>query len=249
MPLSRSAANPLYVQLRDALRADIHAGVYRLHQRLPSERELSEKYNLSRMTARQALVALERDGLIYRRHGAGTFVAEPKIDQRLEALTGFTQDVRARGREPGSRVLQTACLPATTEVADALRIAPGSEIKLLKRLRLSNGVPLAIEAAYLPSHLVPDLFVYDFAIVSLYEILAGHYGLHLARAEQRIEASLADPCETSLLELVPPAAVLRTQRLTLRDDGYPVEWVVSAYRSDRYAFRSTLAEPGTGGTP
>lgn len=240
MRLHREAPDPLYIQLKDSLVADIRAGHYRAHQRLPSERELSERFQVSRMTARQALLQLARDGAIYTRVGKGTFVAEPKIDQQLRALTGFTADVQARGGRPGSRVLEARVIPAPPEIAAALRLAPEAEVIKLARVRLADGLPLAIETAYLPFALCPNLLQHDFATASLYRVLEDEYGLQLVGAEQTIEASLAEPRELELLALIPPAAVLRIQRLTFTGDGVPVEFVQSTYRGDRYKFRSAL---------
>jgi len=240
MRLRREAPDPLYLQIKDQLLAEITAGRYRAHQRLPSERELATRYRVSRMTVRQALLELVHDGIIYTRVGKGTFVAEPKIDQQLRALTGFSQDVRARGSEPASRVLEVRVAPATPDVAAALRILPDAEVIVLSRVRLANGLPLAVETAYLPFARFPDLLHCDFTTESLYDVLENDYGLLLTRAEQSIEAALAGARELELLELTPPAAVLKMQRLTLTDDGVPIEYVLSTYRGDRYKFHSTL---------
>ncbi len=240
MRLYRQAPDPLYTQLKQSLQAEIHSGRYHPHQRLPSERVLANRFRVSRMTVRQALLELARDGTIYTRVGKGTFVAEPKIDQQLGTLTGFSQDVQARGGKASSRVLEARVVPATPDVAGALRLAPEAEVILLARLRLSDGVPLAVETAYLPFALFPRLLSHDFATESLYDVLESQYGRKLTEAEQTIEAALAGPREIELLELVPPAAVLRMQRITLTDDGIPVEYVSSVYRGDRYKFRSTL---------
>src|SRR5512138_3336271 len=117
MRLYREAPDPLYAQLKESLAAEITSGRYRPHQRLPSERELSVQFHVSRMTVRQALLELVRDGTIYTRVGKGTFVAEPKIDQQLRALTGFSQEVRARGSKPSSRVLEARVASATADSA------------------------------------------------------------------------------------------------------------------------------------
>jgi len=240
MRLSREAPDPLYLQLKDSLVADITSGHYRSNQRLPSERELSTQFKVSRMTVRQALLELARDGTIYTRVGKGTFVAEPKIDQQLRALTGFSQDVRARGSKPASRVLEARVISATPDVAAALRLAPEAEVILLARLRLADGVPLAVETAYLPFALFPRLLHHNFARESLYDVLETEYKLTLTQAEQSIEAALAVPRETELLQLTPPAPVLKMQRLTFSAEGVPVEYVLSTYRGDRYKFRSML---------
>lgn len=241
MQLQRGTSAPFYLQIKDVLTARIRAGDLRAHQRLPSERELSEAFNVSRMTARQALQAMVWDGAAYARVGKGTFVADPKIDQQLQSLSGFSQDVRQRGGWPSSRVLEACVQPAGADAAAALGLALEARVALLARVRLSNGIPLAVEAAYLPAALVPELFSHDFSAESLYEVLAADYGLVLTDAEQRIEAALAGPRELELLELASPAAVMKIQRLTKTGDGTPVEWVVSAYRGDRYAFHSVLS--------
>jgi len=240
MRLRREAPDPLYLQLKDSLVAEIASGRYRSNQRLPSERELSTRFRVSRMTVRQALLELTRDGAIYTRVGKGTFVADPKIDQQLRALTGFSQDVRARGGKPASCVLEARVISAMPDVAAALRLTPEAEVILLSRVRLSDSIPLAVETAYLPFSRFPTLLHHNFASESLYDVLETEYKLTLTQAEQSIEAALASAREIELLQLTPPAAVLRMQRLTLTADGVPVEYVHSVYRGDRYKFRSTL---------
>jgi GntR family transcriptional regulator len=244
MRLRREAPDPLYVQLKEALVAGMRSGQYPAHQRLPSERELSEHYQVSRMTARQALVDLVRDGLIYTRAGKGTFVAEPKIDQQLRTVTGFSQDMRTRGARPANLVLEAKLIVAPAEVAAALRLPPNAEVILLARVRLADDVPLAVETAYLPAALCPNLLRHDFAHESLYQVLEAEYGFRLSHAEQTIEARLASPREVELLALAPTAAVLRLERLTVRHDGVPVEYVTSAYRGDRYKLHTTLNPSG-----
>jgi GntR family transcriptional regulator len=238
--LRREAPDPLYVQLRNTLTADIRAGRYGRHQRLPSERELSERFKVSRMTARQALLDLARHGFAYTRIGRGTFVAEPKVQQQLFTLTGFTQDVRARGAQPGSSVLEFGVSAAAPDVASSLRIAAGAEIIKLARVRLSDSLPLSIEIAHLPLSLCPQLLGHDFATESLYAILERDCGIVFARAEQTIEARLAEARELELLELVAPAVVLRIERTTFSTGGVPVEYVESVVRADRFRFHSIL---------
>lgn len=241
MPLHREASNPLYLQLKDTLEDQIRAGVYQRHARLPSERELSERFGVSRMTARNALLALAHDGTVYTRIGKGTFVAGPRIDQQLQSLSGFSQEVRARGTRPSSRVLEARIAYPTGDAAAALGVNGGDQVIILGRLRLADGLPLALETAYLPCTLVPGLLNHDYAVESLYDVLENVYGLQLVLAEQRIEAGLASPRELELLQLVAPAAVLRMRRLTLTADRTPVEWVLSTYRGDRYSFHTTLS--------
>ena len=240
MELQREAPDPLYQQIIEDLTDAIQAGRFEPHQRLPSEREFSEQYQVSRMTVRHALLSLAREGVIYTRVGKGTFVAEPKIDQQLRTLTGFTQDVTARGSRPASRVLSARVVPATPEVAAALRLPPQAEVVRLARLRLSDGLPLAIETTHLPFDRFSGLLAHDFAVESLYAVLENEYRVALTHAEQVLEAAVGDADESALLEVTPPTAVMRMQRLTVDSDGAPVEFVLSTYRGDRYKFRFVL---------
>lgn len=240
MLLRRDAPDPLYLQIKEYLLAEIKAGRFKTDQRLPSERELSESLHVGRMTVRQALVELGREGKIYTRMGKGTFVLAPKIDQQLRALTGFSHDVRTRGEKPSSQVLEARLAQPALKAAQALRLPPGEQIILLVRLRLSDELPLAIEAAHLPHRLFPNLLEHDFAVESLYEVLKNEYGVTLVQAEQTIEAVLATRSEMEILSLKPPAAVLKLERISYNQHGQPVEYVPSTYRGDRYKFRSVL---------
>lgn len=238
--LQRNHPLPLYAQLRDTLRADLLAGRLRAHQQLPSERELCVRFHVSRMTVRQALLDLAREGLIYSRAGKGTFAGEPKIDQQLKTLSGFSQDMRSRGSVPSSRVLEAKTERANAHIARTLKLTPGAKVVVLARVRLADGVPLAIETAYLPYTLFPTLLRHNFARESLYAVLEREYGYRLTRAEQTIEAALARPREAALLQLTLPAPVLVMERVTYTDQGVLIEYVHSIYRGDRYKFYSTL---------
>lgn len=240
MQLKREAPTPLYIQLRDGLAAGIASGQYQPHDRLPSERELCEAYAVSRMTVRQAIAQLMHDGLVYARAGKGTFVNEPKINQELRSLTGFSQDVRARGGVPSSRVLEAQLIPAANPPAAMLKLPLGTELVKLSRLRMSNGVPLAMETAYLVHELCLQILQHDFAVESLYSVLENDYHIRLVQANQTLEAGLADTVELEILQMTPPAAVLRMERLTYNDQDQPIEYVLSTYRGDRYKFRSAL---------
>lgn len=238
--LAHDVAEPLYLQIKDLILSEIRAGKYGPHQRLPSERDLSTAYGVSRMTVRQAVVDLQRSGAVYARVGKGTFVAAPKIDQQLRLVTSFTHEMRARGEKPSSRVLEARIEPADFDVAGALELRPGTPVTKLSRVRLADDQPLAIETAFLPAELLPDLLAHDFSRESLYEVLARDFGLTLIAASQSIEAALAEPAELELLDMDPPAAVLRMRRLTRASDGRAVELVRSTYRGDLYQLHSTL---------
>jgi GntR family transcriptional regulator len=240
MKLRREAPTPLYLQLKNALVADIDAGHYKPHDRLMSERELGEKFKVSRMTVRQALTDMIRDGILYTQVGKGTYVSESKIKQELQTLTGFTQDMAARGTVASGQVLEARLLAATLNLAAIFSVPTNTDIVLLSRLRLSDGMPLAIEEAYIRHQVCPGILAYDFSRESLYNILATQYNTILVRAEQTMEASLATSEEAELLQITAPCPVLRIERLSYNEQNLLIEYVKSTYRGDRYKFHTTL---------
>ncbi|MEP7137666.1 MAG: GntR family transcriptional regulator [Chloroflexota bacterium] len=240
MKLKREAPTPLYLQLKNALAADIDIGRYKPHERLMSERELGEKFKVSRMTVRQALTEMTREGILYTQAGKGTYVSEPKIKQELETLTGFSQDMAARGSAASGRVLDARIIPATLSLAAIFSVPMNTELVLLSRLRLSDDIPLAIEVAYILHQVCPGILDFDFSKESLYNILSTRYNTSLVQAEQTMEAGLALPQEIELLQTTSPAPVLRIERLSYNEQNTLVEYVVSTYRGDRYKFHTTL---------
>ena len=142
---------------------------------LPSERLLAERYGVARATVTQAVEGLASRGLVYRVHGSGTFVAEPKFRQPL-TLTSFTEDMRARGMTPGSIVRSQAVVPASEVVARHLAMVPGSPVVHLERVRTADGEPMALERTHLPAQRLPGLELADLADASLYELLERRWG-------------------------------------------------------------------------
>ena len=238
--LDKTSPIPLYHQLRTVLEDKIAAGEWKLGTQIPSERELCEQHGVSRLTVRQAVAELVHAGQLIRDHGRGTFVAQPRVEQRLNQLTSFTQDMIARDVLPGSRILDMSIGAPEPAVAQALQLEPGGKVIVLKRLRLANGEPLAIENAYLPHKLCAGLLAESLENVSLYELLAAKYGLTLHVADQRLEAIACPAPEANLLGISRGAPVLHIQRLTFSRDGTPFEYTESIYRGDKHFFRIEL---------
>ena len=248
-PVDRNSSEPIYLQLRNALLRAIQDGRLAPHQRVPSERELSEAMGISRMTARQALQTLISDGYLYTVPGKGTFVAcGPKIEQNLQRLSGFTEEVRAQGFTPGSRVLTITHEHADDHIARALDITPGTVLVRITRQRLVDDVPVALESAYLVYARFPGLDDIDFNTHSLYDVLQNRYGIRLVRAKQIIEAQEADEEVASLLGIEPHKPMLAMERITYADDDRPVEYVRSYYRADRFLLKVELRVAGSAPT-
>jgi GntR family transcriptional regulator len=241
VPLERDSSVPLYIQLKEHIGLQIQSGAYPVGSRVPSERELARQYKVSRLTARQALLALVAEGLVYSRVGKGTYVSSPKIDSQLQALTSFSEEMYQRGMVPSSRVIRAGIELADGLVASRLQTLTSTQIVGLSRLRLVDGEPLALETAYLVERMCPNLLDgHDFSHESLYHVLRHDYGLTLVRADEVIEARLPSAHERLLLELPEHTPVLGMSRLTFTDKGQPIEYVRAAYRGDKYQLRVSL---------
>lgn len=240
-----SSPVPQYRRIAEALTLAIRSGALEVGGRVPSERELSAEFGVSRMTARGALKTLVEQGLVASVEARGYFVAQSRIDQRLQTLTSFTEDMRRSGRRPSSVVLSARALPAAGEMAARLGVAEGATINHLLRLRLADGVPVALEAAHVAESLAPGLIgAADFAAESLYATLKRRYGILPVEAEQSFQASAATESDAAILHVEAGAPVLRLTRLSLSGEGRPIEFVQSVYRGDRFTMRVRLA-PGS----
>lgn len=238
--LGKQVPIPLYYQIKTRLLEAIESGQLSPGDRVPSERELTEQFSVSRMTARQALRELETQGYLYRIQGKGTFVATPKLDQPLAALTSFTEDMRRRGLQPGANVLSVGEVPAGRKAARALGISETETVFRLERLRLAGGDPMALEVSHIPVGLAPGLGAAYFEDQSLYRILRETCGLVLARATQSLEAVPASAHEAEILRVHEGTPLLLLERVSFDSKDRAVEFVRSLYRGDRYRFTTAL---------
>lgn len=238
--LQKGLPIPLYYQIKTRLLEQIESGQLKPGDRVPSERELTERFAVSRMTARQALVELETQGYLVRVQGRGTFVATPKLEQPLVMLTSFTEDMRRRGLESGSRVLSAGEVPAGRRVSQTLGIGESAPIYRLERLRLAGNEPMALETSHLDASFFPDLLAHNLENRSLYSVLREVYGVQLVRATQSLEAVPADPRQAEILHVREGSPLMLMERISRDQNDRPVEWVRSYYRGDRYRFVTEL---------
>lgn len=209
-------------------------------QRLPSERELSERWSVSRMTLRQATDLLVSEGLLVRRQGTGTFVAgRPMI--RALGLTSFSQDMRSRGLRPGSLLVSFRTLPADAALAGALQLSLGEPLFQFSRVRLGDGVPLAVETTWLPEALVPGLTEADLS-GSLYELLVNRYGIVTSNARVSIEPLLPDEPVQTLLGIDADQACLRLRMVDSDAAGRVIMVANCVYRGDKYHLRADVSD-------
>jgi GntR family transcriptional regulator, N-acetylglucosamine utilization regulator len=244
--LDRTSPMPLYHQLKERLVERIASGVWPPESRLPSERELCELFGISRITVRQALDQLVAEGRLVRSHGRGTFVAVSPLRKEL-LLVGFTEDMLSRHHRPGARVLRFEAVPPPPPVARELQIGPGQLVVVLKRLRLSDGAPMAVETVYAPQQLFPGLLEQDFENRSFYGLLRRHYGVRPAKASQSWQAVACPRPDAKLLEIRTGSPVLQIRRTTYDAGGRPFEYLESFFRGDRYIYCAELRDEASEG--
>ncbi|WP_318503771.1 GntR family transcriptional regulator [Bacillus sp. T3] len=233
--IDKNSPIPLYYQLEEHIKDLIEKGELHPGDALPAEREYAEKYQISRMTVRQAFTKLVNEGYLHRLQGKGTFVSERKIEQTLQGLTSFTEDMKARGLEPGSKLVHFEIIPATSVIAKQLSIQEYGPVYEMKRIRLADGVPMALETNYISANLIKGL-TEQIVNQSLYAYIENHLNLRIDYATQVIESSIASELEANNLQIKKGAPVMLIQRNTFLSDGTPVELVKSIYRADRYKF-------------
>lgn len=209
---------------------------------VPPERTLAQEFDTSRTTVRQAVQELVVEGRLERLHGKGTFIARPKVAQGLQ-LTSYTQDMRAHGLAPASRVLDVTDISADEALAERLAIGVGAPVLRIERVRMAGDEPMAIETTHLSSERFPGLRARLRHHVSLYALLDEVYDIHLADAEETIETAVATPREAALLDTDVGLPMLLLSRHSRGPEGNPIEWVKSLYRGDRYKFIARLQPP------
>jgi GntR family transcriptional regulator len=208
---------------------------------LPSERRLAEELGVSRPTLRQAIDGLVAEGLLDRRHGSGTYVAEPRIAVSL-TMTSFTEDMIRRGMKPGGRVLSFRTETAGARIGRRTALPPEEEVFTIRRLRLADETSMAIETLYLPRALLPGLRRHDLEGRSFYDLLRGS-GIAIASGTETIEPTVTTADEAAELGVPVHTPAFLFERVTRDAGGRPLEYVRSVYRGDRYRLELDLRPP------
>lgn len=251
-PLERRTGVPLYYQIQQRLMSHIRSGEFRPGQPLPSLQEVAARLGVSPMTARQAIRTLCDMGLMYSRQGKGTFVSGIKHERNLRQVLSFTEEMRARGSKPSSKVLSFRIQAGSREVRTALEMSPGQKVFRLHRVRFSDGRSMGIECSCLPVQICPALLKTFDPAKSLYQELAERYRIKMEVTDEVVEVGKATTKEAALLKIAAGSPVFLFTRTCYGENGRPLEYVRSTYRGDRYkivqrltrAKHHTLSIPG-----
>ncbi|MDE2384892.1 MAG: GntR family transcriptional regulator [Alphaproteobacteria bacterium] len=236
--LAKADDAPLYMRVKRLVNEAVDDGTLQAGDAIPSERDVADMLNVSRVTVRKAFTELVNEGLLTQRRGSGTYVGgvPQRLEQPLSRLTSFSEDMKLRGLETHAQWLSRATEFATPEEALKLSLSPSDRVSRFKRLRFANGTPMAIEEAVIPERFLPDVHAVQ---ASLYAALDAR-GFKPVRALQRLHAIGLEGEEAAMLEVAPGAAALFIERVSYLPDGRAVEFTTSHYRGDLYDFVAEL---------
>lgn len=208
-------------------------------EKMPTEEQICALFQVSRITVRQAMSELVQAGYIERVQGKGTYVKAKKTNMQLNHLQGFSEEMRAIDKTATSQLLEADIVRCEMQVAERLGLEMDARVISIKRLRLADGEPMAVEHVHIPFYLCPDLLQKDLN-GSLYHLL-DEYGLQVHRASQDISAGFSPRSVCELLQIKQTTPTLNIERVTYLENGMALEYVQSAYRSDRYTFHVEMS--------
>lgn len=228
---------PLYDQVYQTLLQQIGDGTYPVQHKLPSEKELSELFNVSRITIRQALNQLQLEHLVYKIQGKGTFVSAPKTFQNISQLQGFAEALTHLGHEVFNVVKEFRFIPATPQIASKLKLSINSTVVEIKRIRLVDRKPVSFELTYLPEAIGMALQQINLATRDVFLAIEEDLSIPLGHADLNIDATLADEELSELLQVDIHAPLLRVERLTHDHAGHPIDFEYLHFSGENFQYR------------
>jgi GntR family transcriptional regulator len=242
-------AASLYAQIKDILRTRILDGTYAPHSQMPSEHTLCATFGVSRITVRQALGDLQKEGLVFKLHGKGTYVSRPKAFQNVSSLQGFAEAMSSMGYEIVNQLRGVRTAKAGRQVAQRLGLEAGASVTEIHRVRLLNREPVSLEITWLPHTLGARVVNADLVTRDIFLIIENDCNVLLGRADVAIDAILADEDIADALRVEEGSAVLRVERLTHDAEGTPIDYEHLYFRGDalQYRFCIERSRPAPGG--
>jgi len=233
MATSRKNGLPAYQKIQRAVRQQIEAKQLKPGDAVNSERELARIHGVSLMTARHALAGLEREGIVERRPGAGTFVAPPRI--HFNKLMSYTEQMGGRGLTPSSKVIVEKIIEGEPEIVARLGLTANSRLVKIERVRHTADEPFALETCYLPADEFSALVEVPLGRTSLFATLEHDFDVELAYADEEVDATVAEGRISHLLNLRPGTPLLRMRQIIYSTKTKPVIYAVGFYRSERHS--------------
>lgn len=236
--LDKDSRLPLYSQLMDILISDIEN--MEENEKIPSEREICEHYDVSRTTVRQAISELVKEGYIYKKLGKGTFVSSKKYNQNLQSFYSFTEEMKKIGKAPSSKVLNFEILTANKDIAKNMKISQDELVYKIIRLRLADGEPMMLETTYVPYNLFPGITKEELNKKALYDIYSDTFNERVEYAEESFIPVLIQKDEAKTLQIEAGSPSLKITRYAYNKYNKVIEYTVSTVRGDKFKYHLKL---------
>lgn len=225
---------PAYIRIHNQIKEEIDQGIWKIGQRLPSERDFAIHFEVSRMTLRQAVTLLVEEGVLERRVGSGTYVASNRIQEKMRGTTSFTEIIKSQGKLPSSQLISySEGRPDKKEQAN-LNLRPTEIVVRMERIRYADDVPVVYELAVVPKKII-NKFPKEAVIQHFFQTLTEH-GFKIGKSQQTIYARLALGKVAEYLNLKEGSAILGLTQVSYSEDGLPFEYVKSQYAGERFEF-------------
>lgn len=236
--IDKNSRTPLYLQLMDILIENIEKKLEE-HQQILSEREICERYDVSRTTVRQALDELERDGYIYKIHGKGTFVSPKRLNQDLVSFYSFTEEMKKIGKEPTSEVIGFEITHSGEKLSRKFKIQEKDLVYKITRIRKADNIPMMYEVTYLPFDRFEGVSKKYLEESPMYEVLISKFSAKLTSAEEYFEPILTNKLESIYLEIDEGSPSLKIERFTYENTNL-IEYTIGVARGDKFKYRVQL---------
>lgn len=230
-----AVSSPIYIQIHNDIKRAIEAGKWAVGDRIPSERELSRNFDVSRMTLRQAIQTLVDEGILERQVGSGTYVANQKVQEKMSGVTSFTDLMLTQGKQPTSKTISYHVMNPSLSEAEKLKLNEDNQVLRMERIRYGDDVPICFEVATVPEKLVDGLSKKE-VTSSLYRALEDKKQLSPGKAQQTVSAMSASERIAEYLSIKRGDAILRLRQVTYLQDGTPFEYVRTQYVGERFEF-------------
>ncbi len=237
--IDKKSRLPLYAQLIDSIVKKISSGEWKEFDKLPSERELCEMYDISRTTIRQAMIELENEGHIYKEHGKGSFVSPRTFTQNLVSLYSFSEEMKKLGKKPSVKILSFEIMPAPNKVAKELELRETEHVYAFIRLRLADDEPIMYETTYLPVNQFPNLTKKELESNSMYSIFRNKYNINIMNTNERFKAVGVGSLEAPYLMEKEGSPALRIERVAFFHQQ-AVEYTISTARGEKFVYATEL---------
>ena len=235
------SSSTLYAKVEETIAAEIGQGEYRPGDQLPTEDELLQRFDVSRITVRRAVQNLVHRGLLEIRRGRGTFVVEPRIEAELTKLSGFVEDMNAAGRRASARVVSQGIVSATSRIAERLQLARGTRVMRIERVRFADEVPVSFDETCLPLVLGRKIVSHDLRIHPIFTLLEDEYGVPLLEADYELKAVTASKMVAEVLQVKIGSPIFQIERTSKTTDHEPIDYEVLSYRGDLVRFVTKLS--------